>query len=58
MEACQLDGLGGSLSLRDIPMSVLRPGSVLTRIEASALMSSNGAVHGTRSRIVWLTSRA
>jgi len=26
MKAWQLDGLGGRLSLRDIPMSVVRPG--------------------------------
>ena len=56
MKAWQLDGLGGRLSLRDIPMSMVRPGSVLVRIEASALMSYDGAVHGTRRQIVWPTS--
>jgi alcohol dehydrogenase len=31
--------LGGKLSLNDVPMPDVRPGSVLVRIEASALMS-------------------
>ncbi|MDQ6801062.1 MAG: zinc-binding alcohol dehydrogenase family protein [Acidobacteriota bacterium] len=39
MQAWQLDRLGGELRLRDVPMPHVRPGSVLVRIEASALMS-------------------
>src|SRR5713226_9895419 len=39
MKAWRLERLGGELSLRDVPMPEPRPGSVLVRIEASALMS-------------------
>jgi alcohol dehydrogenase len=39
MKAWQLDGLGGELRLRDVRTPDPRPGSVLVRIEASALMS-------------------
>jgi alcohol dehydrogenase len=39
MKAWQLDRLGGTLSFKDLPLPELRPGSVLVRIEASALMS-------------------
>jgi len=40
MKAWQLDRLGGDLRFTDVPMPEPRPGSVLVRIEASALMSS------------------
>jgi alcohol dehydrogenase len=39
MKAWQLDQLGGNLSFKDIATPEVRPGSVLVRIEASALMS-------------------
>jgi alcohol dehydrogenase len=39
MKAWQLDGLGGELRFRDVRTPEPRPGSVLVRIEASALMS-------------------
>ncbi len=39
MKAWQLDRLGGTLTFKDIATPELRPGSVLVRIEASALMS-------------------
>jgi alcohol dehydrogenase len=39
MKAWQLDRLGGTLSFKDIAVPELRLGSVLVRIEASALMS-------------------
>lgn len=39
MKAWQLDGLGGALTLEDVPMPALRPGGVLVRVEASTLMS-------------------
>ena len=39
MKAWQLDRLGGNLTLKDIATPEVRPGSVLVRIEASALMS-------------------
>jgi len=39
MKAWQLDRLGGELSFRDVHIPEPRPGSVLVRIEASALMS-------------------
>src|SRR5260370_27601343 len=39
MKAWQLDRLGGTLSFKDIAVPEVRPGSVLVRIEASALMS-------------------
>ncbi len=39
MKAWRLEGLGGRLSLEDIPVPAPRPGSVLVRVEASALMS-------------------
>jgi alcohol dehydrogenase len=39
MKAWRLDGLGGTLSFTDVPVPEIRPGSVLVRIEASALMS-------------------
>jgi alcohol dehydrogenase len=39
MKAWQLDSLGGSLTFKDIATPEVRPGSVLVRIEASALMS-------------------
>lgn len=39
MKAWQLDRLGGTLSFMDIAVPEPRPGSVLVRIEASALMS-------------------
>jgi alcohol dehydrogenase len=39
MKAWQLDRLGGILSFKDVAVPELRPGSVLVRIEASALMS-------------------
>jgi alcohol dehydrogenase len=39
MKAWQLDRLGGELRLKDVPLPEVRPGSVLVRIEASALMS-------------------
>jgi alcohol dehydrogenase len=39
MKAWQLDRLGGELSFRDVRTPEPRPGSVLVRIEASALMS-------------------
>jgi D-arabinose 1-dehydrogenase-like Zn-dependent alcohol dehydrogenase len=39
MKAWRLERLGGSLELKDVPMPEPRPGSVLVRIEASALMS-------------------
>jgi alcohol dehydrogenase len=39
MKAWRLEKLGGRLSLEDIPVPEPRPGSVLVRVEASALMS-------------------
>jgi alcohol dehydrogenase len=39
MKAWRLEKLGGRLSLEDIPIPEPRPGGVLVRIEASALMS-------------------
>jgi alcohol dehydrogenase len=39
MKAWQLDSLGGNLTFNDIAMPEVRPGSVLVRMEASALMS-------------------
>ncbi len=39
MKAWRLDRLGGTLSLKDIPVPEVRPGSVLVRIAASSLMS-------------------
>src|SRR6202048_5213036 len=39
MKAWQLDGLGGELRFRDVRTPEPRPGSVLVRIEASAVMS-------------------
>jgi NADPH:quinone reductase-like Zn-dependent oxidoreductase len=39
MKAWQLDRLGGNLTLNGIAMPEIRTGSVLVRIEASALMS-------------------
>jgi len=39
MKAWRLERIGGDLGLRDIPKPEPRPGSVLVRIEASALMS-------------------
>jgi alcohol dehydrogenase len=39
MKAWQLDRLGGTLSLQDRALPELRPGSVLVRIEATALLS-------------------
>jgi alcohol dehydrogenase len=39
MKAWRLERLGGALSFEDIPKPEPRPGSVLVRIEASALMS-------------------
>src|SRR6202522_1354229 len=39
MKAWQLERLGGDLRFNDVRTPELRPGSVLVRIEASALMS-------------------
>jgi alcohol dehydrogenase len=39
MKAWQLDRLGGELRFKDVRTPEPRPGSVLVRIEASALMS-------------------
>jgi alcohol dehydrogenase len=39
MKAWRLERLGGSLTLTDVPTPEPRPGSVLVRIEAAALMS-------------------
>jgi alcohol dehydrogenase len=39
MKAWQLDRLGGRLRLNEVPLPEVRPGSVLVRIEASALMT-------------------
>jgi alcohol dehydrogenase len=39
MKAWRLDRVGGSLNFKDIAVPEVRPGSVLVRIEASALMS-------------------
>jgi alcohol dehydrogenase len=39
MKAWRLDGLGRTLRFTDVPVPEVRPGSVLVRIEASALMS-------------------
>jgi alcohol dehydrogenase len=39
MKAWRLNGLGGALSLKEMPRPEPRPGSVLVRIEASTLMS-------------------
>ncbi len=39
MKAWRLERLGGTLGLKDVPTPEPRPGSVLVRIEASALMS-------------------
>jgi alcohol dehydrogenase len=58
MKAWRLDGLGGLLRLEDVPVPPIRPGSVLVRIEASALpsylkayvegkLSAYSAPHGT-----------
>jgi alcohol dehydrogenase len=39
MKAWQLDRLGGRLRLNEVPLPEIRPGSVLVRIAASALMT-------------------
>ena len=39
MKAWRLERLGGQLSFEDVPVPEPRPGSVLIRVEASALMS-------------------
>ena len=39
MKAWRLDCLGGTLRLEDAPIPEPRPGSVIVKIEASALMS-------------------
>jgi alcohol dehydrogenase len=39
VKAWRLEKLGGQLSLKDMPIPKPRPGSVLVRVEASALMS-------------------
>jgi alcohol dehydrogenase len=39
MQACQLDKLGGTLSLNNVPIPELRAGTVLVKMEAAALMS-------------------
>ena len=39
MKAWRVQRLGGSLTLKDVPVPDVRPGSVLVRIEASVLMS-------------------
>ena len=39
MKAWRLEKLGGRLALEDVPIPEPRPGSVLVRVEASALMS-------------------
>jgi alcohol dehydrogenase len=39
MKAWRLERLGGELALKEVPRPQVRPGSVLVRIEASALMS-------------------
>ena len=39
MKAWRLEGLGGALTLEDVPVPEIRPGSVLLRIEASPLLS-------------------
>jgi alcohol dehydrogenase len=39
MKAWRLDRLGGELRLETVPAPVVRPGSVLVRVEASTLMS-------------------
>ena len=39
MKAWRLDRLGGTLRLEDAPIPEPRPGGVVVRIEASALMS-------------------
>jgi alcohol dehydrogenase len=46
MRASRLEKLGGGLCLEDIPIPEPRPGSVLMRVEASALMSYLGASGG------------
>ena len=39
MKAWRLEGFGGALALKDIPLPEVRPGSVLVRIQASQLLS-------------------
>jgi hypothetical protein len=39
MKAWRLNHLGGELRLEEAPMPVVRPGSILVRVEASTLMS-------------------
>lgn len=39
MKAWRLERMGGALSLDEVPMPQVRPGSVLVRVEASLLMS-------------------
>jgi alcohol dehydrogenase len=39
MKAWRLDKLGGALTLEDVPIPEVRPGSVLVRIQASPLLS-------------------
>ncbi|HEV3039983.1 MAG TPA: hypothetical protein VHA33_19615 [Candidatus Angelobacter sp.] len=39
MKAWQLERLGGSLELNEVPIPDPRPGSVVVRVEASSLMS-------------------
>jgi alcohol dehydrogenase len=39
MKAWRLEGLGGTLTLEDVPVPDVRPGAVLIRIEASPLLS-------------------
>jgi alcohol dehydrogenase len=39
MRAWRLDRLGGDLLLESVPIPLVRPGSILVRVEASTLMS-------------------
>ena len=39
MKAWRLEKIGGRLALEDVPVPEPRPGSVLVKVEASALMS-------------------
>lgn len=39
MKAWKIDRLGGELSFVDVPVPVVRPGSVLIRVQAQSLMS-------------------
>ena len=59
MKAWRLDRLGGTLRLEDMPIPEPRPGGIVVRIEASALMSYLKAyVEGRLPILVRRTARS